>query len=180
METRVSRENALQAYSDLVREWSARINLIGPRDTNGFRERHIDDSLRVVPLLESLPAGPVVDVGSGAGLPGIPLAIASPQRHFRLLEPRLKRAAFLEEVARALALDCEVLTLTLEEAVRDPRLEGAHVLATARALAPPTEALPRLGPLVRRGGVAAAWHGPGAEVPPNAEEWQEGIAIVRR
>jgi 16S rRNA (guanine527-N7)-methyltransferase len=173
-------DERLDAYAHLIVEWSRRIELVGRGDLDRFRERHIEDSLRAVPLLASLPAGPVVDVGSGAGLPGVPLAIASPDRHFRLLEPRRKRAAFLDEVVRTLDLDCEVLTMTAAAAAQTPGLAAAHVVATARALAAPEAALALLTPLVRSGGAAVLWHGPGAELPGNAEEWDDGIAIVRR
>ncbi|MGH2694478.1 MAG: 16S rRNA (guanine(527)-N(7))-methyltransferase RsmG, partial [Actinomycetota bacterium] len=128
------------AYAELVRAWGSRLGLVSERDLDRFRERHIEDSLRLLPLLDSLPVGPAVDVGSGAGLPGIPLAISRPQREWRLLEPRRRRSAFLEEVVRELALDnCEVVIATAQEAARDPRLARAHVLATARALTPPKD-----------------------------------------
>lgn len=170
----------LDAYVGLVRGWASRLDLVSPGDLERFRERHVEDSLRLLPLLDSVPPGPCVDVGSGAGLPGIPLAIAAPDRHWRLLEPRARRAAFLEEVVRELDLDCEVLPITAQEAASDPRLAGAHALATARAVAPPAEALPLLAPLLAPGGVAALFVGADAEIPPESELWQSGIAIFRR
>lgn len=133
----------------------------------------------MLPLLDELPSGPCVDVGSGAGLPGVPLAIARPEREWRLIEPRERRAAFLEHVVRELELAAEVVVAPAERAAADPRLAAAHVLATARALAPPPAAIELLLPLVARDGVAAVFLGSGAEVPPEAEEWAEGVAIVR-
>jgi 16S rRNA (guanine527-N7)-methyltransferase len=176
----VTRADAqLVRYCELVRRWSDRIDLVAEGDLGRFRIRHIDDSLRALPLLESLPPGPVIDVGSGAGLPGIPLAIRSPDRLVRLLEPRMKRAAFLEEVIRELDLSCEVVTLEAGIAAGRAELAHGHVLATARALAPPVRAFEMALPFVTRGGSAAVWHGPDAELPPIAEEWSRGIAIVR-
>ena len=119
-----------------------------------------------------------MDVGSGAGLPGIPLAITS-DRHWRLLEPRAKRAGFLEEVVRELQLDCEVLAMTAEQAAQDPALSGTHTVATARALSAPREALAKIVPLVAPGGVAAIWIGERAEIPPGTQEWQKGIATMK-
>jgi 16S rRNA (guanine527-N7)-methyltransferase len=172
--------DALTAYAELVRGWGPRLGLVSDRDLDRFRERHVDDSLRLLPLLDSLPPGPSVDVGSGAGLPGIPLAIARPERGWRLLEPRRRRAAFLEEAVRALALDnCEVVTVTAEEAGRDPRLARAHALAAARALAPPRHAFELLLPLVAAGGTAAVFVGKGGGVPPETEEFAPGIVILR-
>lgn len=121
-----------------------------------------------------------MDVGSGAGLPGIPLAIAEPRRPWRLLEPRTKRAAFLEEVTRALELDCEVVAITAERAAEMDALGAGHEVAVARALAAPRRAFELLLPLVRPSGVAAVFVGARSPVPPFAEEWAEGIAIVER
>jgi 16S rRNA (guanine527-N7)-methyltransferase len=168
---------ALRHYVALVREWAPRLDLIAPGDLDRFEERHIADSLRLVDLLLEVPPGPCVDVGSGAGLPGIPLAIAS-GRHWRLLEPRQRRAAFLEEVVRELDLDCEVITKTAEEAAEDPQLASSHALATARALAPPQKARELLAPLVKPGGISAIYIGAGAELGPDFRIWREGIAIV--
>lgn len=115
-------------------------------------------------------------MGSGAGLPGVPLAIARPQRRWRLIEPRRRRAAFLEEVVRRLQLDCEVVVATVAQAADTL---GPHALVTARALAEPARSLELILPLVGSSGIAAVFVGEGGRIPPEAEEWQEGLAIVR-
>jgi 16S rRNA (guanine527-N7)-methyltransferase len=180
----VNRENVpdqgkLDGYAALVRHWAPRLDLVSPGDLERFEERHIADSLRLAPLLDELPEGPCIDVGSGAGLPGIPLAIARPGRRWRLLEPRGRRAAFLEEVVRSLDLTCEVVPLNAAQASGDRRFRGGHALGAARALAPPAEALSLVAPLVRRGGVTALFVGSGAQLPPRAALWAPGIAIIR-
>ena len=180
MVTKQSEHDALRRFTELVQVWAPRLDLVAPGDLERFEDRHVADSLRLVPLLEEVPEGPCVDVGSGAGLPGIPLAISHPERHWRLIEPRRKRAAFLEEVVRELGLDCEVLTITAEEAAQEPGLATAHALAVARALAPPEAALELLLPLVAPGGVAGVFVGESGDIPPRAEVWAEGVAIVRR
>jgi len=86
---------------ELVKAWNARVNLTSVLDDEEAAYRHYRDSLQGLPLL---PAGAIVDFGSGAGFPGIPLAIASPDRTFTLLEPRRKRVSFLEVVAGRLGL----------------------------------------------------------------------------
>lgn len=170
----------LEAYEALVREFAPRLDLVSPGDLDRFRERHVDDSLRLLPLLAEAPEGPAVDVGSGAGLPGIPLAIADPRRTWRLLEPRRRRAAFLEEAIRSLGLaNCEVVTSTVEAAALDPGLAKGHAVAVARALRRPPTALKALVPLLQAGGIAAVFVGAGARVPPEAEEWRAGIATMR-
>jgi 16S rRNA (guanine527-N7)-methyltransferase len=168
----------LARYEELLKAWAPRLDLVSPGDLPRFRERHIEDSLRLAPLLDRLPPGPCVDVGSGAGLPGIPLAIAVPDRSWRLLEPRRRRAAFLEEVVRELDLDAEVVVATAQQAADE--IGPVHALAVGRALAEPAAALDLLLPLVAEDGAAAVFLGRGAELPPGAEEWSEGIAIVRK
>lgn len=171
----VADQGKLDEYEALVRHWAPRVDLVSSGDLDRFGTRHIADSLRVLELVEQAPEGACADVGSGAGLPGIPLAIAS-GRHWRLLEPRARRAGFLEEVVRELALDCEVLRLTAGAAAKDPALR--HVIVTARALATPIEAFALVRPLVVAGGRAVVFHGSGAELPPGAEAWSDGIATM--
>ncbi len=170
-------QGKLSEYEDLVRLWAPRLDLVSPGDLDRFHDRHIADSLRISDLISGSADGPCADIGSGAGLPGIPLAIVT-GRHWRLLEPRAKRAGFLDEVIRDLELDCEVLHMTAEEAARDPALAGAHVVATARAVAPPEAAFALLGPLVAPGGRAVVFHGSDAVLPIGAVRWQPGIATI--
>lgn len=87
--------------------------------------------------------------------------------------------AFLEAVVRELGLRAEVIAGTAEEAASDPGLAGAHALATARALAPPATALRLIVPLVAPGGCGLSFVGAGATLPPEAEIWAHGLAIVR-
>lgn len=156
----------LGRYAALLREWAPRLDLVAERDLDRLEDRHISDSLRLEPLIGAAPPGPCVDVGSGAGLPGIPLAIADPGRAWRLLEPRRGRAAFLEEAIRHLGLDnCEVVVKTAQEAARDPTLRRSHAVATARALAAPPVALGLIRPLVAPGGVCLVFVGGSAELP---------------
>ena len=170
---------ALEEFAALLRRHSGRVGLVSPSDLERLESRHIADSLKALPAVHEAPAGPAVDVGSGAGLPGIPLAIAS-GRVWRLLEPRRRRAAFLEEVVRELALDCEVLTMTAEAAAADPALAGRHAVATARAVAGPTASVPLLMPLVAAGGRALVWVGRDSEIPPETREVAPGVAMMER
>ena len=176
-----SQQPLLDTYAELVRTWAMRLNLVSLDDLDRIETRHIQDSLRLAPLLAEAPDGPCMDVGSGAGFPGVPLAITNPDRPWRLLEPRSKRAAFLEEVVRQLDLpNVEVVAASAEQAAADPSLAAAHAFVAARALAAPPEAFDLMKPLVAVGGIAAAFLGAGAEVPRGTKGWENGIAIWRR
>ncbi len=89
----------LVRHWELVKTWNARVNLTSILDDEEAAWRHYRDSVEALPLL---PPGAVVDLGSGAGFPGVPLAVAAPDRAFTLVEPRRKRVSFLEvALARA-------------------------------------------------------------------------------
>ncbi len=114
----------------------------------------LDDSLRGVPLVSSF-EGPVVDVGSGGGAPGIPLAHALPAHEVVLLEAERRKCAFLERVAPA---NARVVWGRAEDQASD----WAGV-AVAKALAHPPTAAEWCLPLVRPGGAVVLWVGPSAE-----------------
>ena len=116
-----------------------------------------DDSLRGVELVRRFD-GPVVDVGSGGGAPGIPLAAALPDREFVLLDAQRRKCDFLEQVARDFA-NVRVVWGRAEEQPVD-----AFGVAVAKALAPPPVAAEWCLPLVRPGGAAILWVGPSADV----------------
>ncbi|MEQ8496376.1 MAG: 16S rRNA (guanine(527)-N(7))-methyltransferase RsmG [Gammaproteobacteria bacterium] len=92
----------LLRYADLVVKWGQLTNLTGARDVTAFTREHIVDSLSIVPHVGR---GSLLDVGSGAGLPGVVLAVVRPELAVTLLEPRQRRARFLTQVRIELALD---------------------------------------------------------------------------
>jgi len=174
----VKPEDDLAAYARLLRWWAPRVDLVAPGDLARLESRHIDDSLKARAFVASAPEGAALDAGSGAGFPGVPLAIAERDRWWRLLEPRAKRAAFLDEVVRQLDLNAEVVRRTTQQAASDPSLSGAHAVVTARALAPPAAAFELIAPLVAPDGLRIVWVGSDSEIPADAEELQEGLAII--
>jgi 16S rRNA (guanine527-N7)-methyltransferase len=127
------------------------------RNPDEARRVHVEDSLRAVPLLEAYP-GPIVDVGSGGGAPGIPLAAALPDREVTLLESNRRKASLLEEITRDWS-NVRVVWGRAEE--QETERFG---LAVAKALAPPPVAAEWCLPLVRAGGAAILWIGPSADV----------------
>jgi len=94
---------ALERYERLLEELAIPRGMIASSDREHLRTRHILDSLRAVPFIET-DADPVLDLGSGPGLPGVPIAVARPDVSVILTEPRQARAAFLELVAEQLEL----------------------------------------------------------------------------
>lgn len=92
----------LLAYLQLLQKWNTAYNLTAVRDPGQMVTRHLLDSLAVAPYL---PLGNAIDVGTGAGLPGVPLAILFPQRQFDLLDSNGKKTRFLFQVKTALSLD---------------------------------------------------------------------------
>lgn len=155
---------ALRAYRDLLAEATRTLNLTAVREPAAIERRHIAESCAVAGLLADasvLPPGArVIDVGSGGGLPGIPLAIVRPDVQVTLLEATAKKAAFLERAVAALGLaNARVIAARAEEAAHRPAEREAYDVAVARAVA----ALPALVelalPFVRVGGVLAAVKG---------------------
>jgi 16S rRNA (guanine527-N7)-methyltransferase len=173
-------DSRLRRFRDLLHDANATLNLTSVREPQAIERRHIAESLAVVRALEDagrLPAGAsAIDVGSGGGLPGVPLAVVRPDVRVTLVEATGKKAAFLERTARELGLDnVRVLAARAEQAAHDPVEREQYDLALARAVA----ALPALVeltlPFVKVGGALAAVKGSRAE-----EEIAAAAGAVRR
>jgi 16S rRNA (guanine527-N7)-methyltransferase len=184
----------LRAYAELLADRGAPLGLIGESDRGRVWERHVEDSLRAVPCLNRAPPGPVVDLGSGAGLPGIPVAVAAPHRQVVLVEPRARAVGFLELAVERLGLgNVRVFRGRAEDAQR-AGLRAVAVLA--RALAPVGRAWEMAAPLLVAGGClvyfAGARRGVEALAPelgqgvearvcsPGVFPWQGPVVIIRR
>ncbi|MGF1484376.1 MAG: 16S rRNA (guanine(527)-N(7))-methyltransferase RsmG [Opitutales bacterium] len=94
----------LDAYAGLLREWNERINLVSRKDIENVEARHIAPSLLPVAFLQIASGARILDVGTGGGLPGIPLAIAYPEVDFLLVDAVGKKVAAVQEMADALGL----------------------------------------------------------------------------
>lgn len=124
-----SQQQALLAYLALLARWNRAFNLTAVRDASSVVRRQLLDSLSILPWVT---AGPVLDVGSGAGLPGIPLAVACPQLAFSLLDTNGKKTRFLRQAVAELGLsNVEVLRSRVE----DLRRPGHYALISSRAFA---------------------------------------------
>ena len=156
----------LGRYLTLLFRANAAFNLTAVRDADEAWTRHIFDSLTLLAALAELPADAALcDVGSGGGLPGIPLAIVRPDAPVTLLEPTGKKAAFLEGVAATLGLSH--VTVVRDRAERAGALDGplraAFPIVTARAVGRLNLLLELTLPLAEVGGVVLAMKGEKAD-----------------
>ena len=151
----------LERYEEFLVDRAAPMGMVAPSDVPRLRERHILDSLRAVPLLPPTTAS-MCDLGSGAGLPGIPLAIALPDVQITLVEVRHNRAAFLETVIGALGLDRVTVHARRLETFR-----SSVDVCLARAFAPAPKAWAAADRLLGAGGMLVYWAG--ATFDPNAD-----------
>ncbi len=131
--------DALARYAAMIRAERERSALISRRSLDLIEQRHFAESLSLLEALEErgLLQSPALDIGSGAGFPGLPIKIARPGLRLTLLESNEKKAAFLEQVIAELSLDgAGVITARAEEAGRLPEHRAAYALVLARAVAP--------------------------------------------
>ncbi|MBE0476673.1 MAG: 16S rRNA (guanine(527)-N(7))-methyltransferase RsmG [Coriobacteriia bacterium] len=146
----------LALHLELVLAANATTNLTAVTETREAIRLHVLDSLAAAPLLAAAPPGPFVDIGSGAGYPGIPLAIAT-GRAVTLLESNGKKARFLESVVSDLRLEANVASARAEEwALRMPE---AYAAATARAVSSLASLEELAAPLLHIGGHLLALKG---------------------
>ncbi|MCI8816118.1 MAG: 16S rRNA (guanine(527)-N(7))-methyltransferase RsmG [Angelakisella sp.] len=162
-------------YCGMLQEWNQRMNLTAITDDQGVAEKHFLDSLLPLTLWE-LPRGArLVDVGTGAGFPAVPIKLLRPDIQITLLDSLQKRLTFLEEVCGQLGIQAELLHARAEDAGRDPARRERYDVATSRAVAGMDLLAEYCLPLVRPGGVLLALKGSGG-----AAESQAGAAMVER
>ena len=156
----------LAAYHEMLADWNERVNLTGDASFEAMLDRHYVDS--VAPLAKAglfARNASVIDVGTGAGLPGLPLAILRPDLRVTLLDSLGKRVKFLDEVVRTLDLhNVRTLHARAEDAARDTNLRERFDIATARAVAAMPVLLEYLLPFVKVGGRAICYKGPSEEL----------------
>jgi 16S rRNA (guanine527-N7)-methyltransferase len=132
----------LARFLELLVQWNRVYNLTGIRDPVELLERHLVESLALAPLLRG---DSVADIGTGAGLPGLPLAIVCRDRRFTLIESRRKRVNFLRHVAATLELGNVTVAHSRAEHLPCP---APFATVLARAVAPPDELLAIARPLL--------------------------------
>jgi len=114
----------LQEYCELLREWNAKINLVSRKDTDRLETKHLAHCLTITQFLRLMPKARLLDVGTGGGLPGIPLAICYPQAHFTLIDSIGKKVMVVEDMIQKLGLkNIEVRRGRVEELPRKRRYD---------------------------------------------------------
>ena len=138
-----------QGYAAMLRQWNPKINLVAPSTLAHLEERHILDSAQLVPHLPAGEALEVLDVGSGAGLPGIIMAILAPQHRFTLAERDQRKCAFLHMAVYTLGL-----ANVKVHAADVTKLENQYDVVTSRAWADMQAIFTLTSPLLKEQG---AW-----------------------
>ena len=160
----------LLRYHALLMDWNTRMDLTAVTDEAEMMDRHYVDSLMALRFGMIPRTGKIIDVGTGAGFPGMPLALACPEMQVTLMDAQQKRLTFLQAVID----EMHVRNVTLvhsraEDGARLPLHREQYDLAVARAVAPLAVLAEYLLPYVRVGGSALCWKGPALQ-----EEMQQG------
>jgi len=172
-----------ERYWRFLEAAGSRVSLTAVTGYEAVQQRHFVESLALLPALfeaDLLTKGErerVLDLGAGAGLPGLPLKIAMPELSLTLLEATARKAAFLREAVAELALDqVEVLAARAEVAAREADRREAYDLVVARAVAPLPTLLELALPFLRVGGALAAPKG--SRAPQEASRSERALALL--
>lgn len=163
---------SLFAHYEELRRWNRRLALIGPGTATEIVVRHYGESLAALALVPQ-GAGMAVDLGSGAGFPGFPIAAARPDLQMTLVEAREKKASFLLAAARRAALPLQCLDVRVS-APLPPGFPESPRLVTVRALKLPADLLAELGRRLDPNGRILMWTGAETPTPP------PGLVLARQ
>ena len=170
-----------EAYYRELADWNSRMNLTSVIDYEEVQVKHFLDSLTVLPALaHTLPSDArLVDVGAGAGFPGLPLKLVCPSISLDLVESTGKKATFLRHVVETLGLTgVEVHTGRAEDLAHRPELRASCDLALARGLARLPTLLEYSLPFIRNGGLVAAWKHGGGGLKDELASAQQALQIL--
>ncbi len=150
-----------ERYYQILTDWAQRISLTTVRDLEGIQRRHFLESAALIPVLEQegfpIRDRSLIDVGSGTGVPGIPLKIIEPSIQLTLVEAKHRKAEFLSALLPELGMgDVTVVSKRAEAVARDPQHRERYDMAVAKALAPLRTLVELTLPFVRMGGLVIA------------------------
>ena len=151
----------LHIYFQLLKEWNSRMDLTAVTDDAEMLDKHFIDSLTVLKTGILGESGKLIDVGTGAGFPGMVLAMACPKIHVTLLDSQQKRLVFLDHVGHKTdTRNISIVHARAEDGAKKPELREQFDFAAARALAPTNVLCEYLLPFIKIGGCALCWKGP--------------------
>ena len=166
----------LEIYLRLLQEWNSRMDPTAVEEETEMADRHFVDSLAVLRTNWLFPGAALIDVGTGAGFPGMVLAMARPDLQVTLMDAQRKRLAFLEALRDAADIrNTEIIHSRAEDAARNKRFREKYDIAAARALAPLNVLCEYLLPFVKNGGCALCWKGPALKQELDAGERAAGL-----
>ena len=158
------KKSILESYMKGILDWNEKVNLTNITDPEEFRVKHLMDSLMCVDFLEYDAAKSIIDVGTGGGFPGIPLAVYSPEKHFTLLDSLNKRLKIIGELSSELGItNIDLLHARAEDAARDPKHREKYDLCVSRAVSNLSTLAEYCLPFIRKGGYLMAYKGPDCE-----------------
>jgi 16S rRNA (guanine527-N7)-methyltransferase len=163
-------------YKDLIQEWNEKINLTAITDDEGIMKKHFIDSIKVFNFPELHGARSVVDIGTGAGFPGVPMKIVKPDMEVVLLDSLMKRVNFLNEVIAKLGLKGIKAVHGRAEDYAKVEYRDYFDAAVSRAVANMTLLAELCMPFVKVGGYFVAMKGPGADA--EIEEARQAIGML--
>ena len=153
-----------EQYMDGILEWNKKINLTAITDREEFISNHFVDSVLSYNFREYIDADSIIDIGTGAGFPGIPLAIVSPDKKFVLADSLNKRLKVINELASKIGIDnIETVHGRAEELARNKKYREAFDLCISRAVANLAVLCEYCLPFIKVGGHLLAYKGPDAE-----------------
>ncbi len=152
----------LDIYAEMLIDWNTRMNLTGIIDSDGIMTRHFEDSIAMLSAVSIEKNAKIIDVGTGAGFPGMVLKIVRPDIKLTLLDSLNKRILFLNELAQKIGLEVETLHLRAEEGGKMPKYREKFDIVCARAVANLRELSEYCLPYVKVGGKFVSMKGPNA------------------
>lgn len=151
--------NKLDCYAEMLVEWNQKMNLTAITEPDDIVVKHFADSLLLLKAVDIPKEAKLIDVGTGAGFPSVPVCLARPDIRLTLLDSLQKRINFLEQLCCSLSLPAHCVHARAEEAGQKPEFREKFEIATARAVANLRELAEYCLPLVKVGGLFAALKG---------------------
>lgn len=167
-----------EGYLALLLKWNSRVNLTSIREPSEIIRRHFLESVQCAQALPQIPDATLLDYGSGAGFPGIPIAICRPEIRVTLAESQRKKAAFLRETVRRLGLASEVFDGRVEEMPPDRRFSIVVLRAVDRMIESSKSALTRVAPNGWLVVFTTKESGPKLKAALPEAEWHDPLSII--